>query len=116
MQESEAVRFARYSRAETEAAGFMCKKSKVGIRADGSLKFDLKGDDWKMQREAALVRDGRKCLSCGTRDNLDPHHIWHRGDGGGDDLANLRTLCRPCHRARHPEKRIRWTKKTLTSS
>lgn len=55
----------------------------------------------KEAREAAIERDGRKCVLCGSTDNLEVHHIKHRADGGTDDLDNLTTLCARCHAKQH---------------
>jgi len=53
-------------------------------------------------REQVFERDGYLCQWCrvpGGR--LDPHHILPRGRGGRDELANLVSLHRQCHRAVH---------------
>ncbi len=43
-------------------------------------------------KEAVLARDGR-CLVCGTRENLSPHHLDSHADGGKSDICRLVTLC-----------------------
>ena len=53
-------------------------------------------------RTAVVERDGYLCQSCkvpGGR--LDPHHILPRGRGGRDELGNLVSLHRACHRTVH---------------
>jgi len=47
------------------------------------------------------MRDGRQCVSCGTTEALEVHHLRSRADGGADVLANLETRCSRCHRAAH---------------
>jgi len=42
------------------------------------------------------------------RDWWEADHIVARNDGGGDELANLRTLCIPCHKRRTAEQRREW--------
>ena len=101
------MRFAKYSPSLTKAAGFDDKHSKIGIRADGSLRYVLKGQDWTNRTFECAERDKFRCVKCGTVMFLDPHHILPKGKGGGDDLANLETRCRTCHNAAHPEKRVR---------
>lgn len=42
-------------------------------------------------------RDDWRCVQCGKAGRLECDHIVPLADGGTDDLANLRTLCRDCH-------------------
>ena len=51
-------------------------------------------------------RDNWKCRNCGWRENLTPHHVKHKSQGGKDSLDNLLTLCWECHRLYH-EKRLK---------
>jgi 5-methylcytosine-specific restriction endonuclease McrA len=44
-----------------------------------------------------LERDSWRCQFCGTRSNLQVHHIIYRSHGGLDDEANLITVCASCH-------------------
>jgi RNA-directed DNA polymerase len=53
--------------------------------------------DWRNIRDEALERDGYQCVDCGSRDNLDVHHIQAKRKGGTDTLDNLITLCEQCH-------------------
>jgi ATP-dependent DNA helicase RecQ len=53
-------------------------------------------------REAALIRDNRRCKFCDTKNNLHVHHLIPRHLGGSDEAANLITLCAACHAAHHP--------------
>lgn len=50
-------------------------------------------------------RDHNRCRSCGGDRTLDVHHILPVKHGGTNLSANLKTLCRKCHRVRHPEVR-----------
>lgn len=59
------------------------------------------GPDWAMQRRRALERDDRSCRDCGAHGagvRIEVHHVKPRRLGGGNALANLLTLCRPCHK------------------
>ncbi|ACX51981.1 HNH endonuclease [Ammonifex degensii KC4] len=51
-------------------------------------------------REKALCRDGT-CVLCGSRKDLQVHHLVPRSKGGTDTPANLVVLCRECHRKLH---------------
>ena len=46
---------------------------------------------------AVFARDAYMCQHCGTRDQLTVDHIKPVARGGGNELENLRTLCRPCN-------------------
>lgn len=50
----------------------------------------------RINRKKCIELDGR-CKRCGDINNLEPHHIIHVSQGGGDDLWNLITLCHKCH-------------------
>lgn len=43
-------------------------------------------------------RDGFKCVTCGTSENLEIDHIIPLAKGGTDDPANLQTMCAPHNR------------------
>lgn len=50
-------------------------------------------------KKALLERDGEICSICGTKldfDNISVDHIFPKGLGGGDDLNNLRLVCKSC--------------------
>jgi 5-methylcytosine-specific restriction endonuclease McrA len=48
-----------------------------------------------------LRRDGWRCQACGSRTNLQVHHIQLRSQSGNDDAVNLTTLCVNCHQWVH---------------
>lgn len=52
---------------------------------------------WKIIRQAAIERDGGKCVRCGSVEQITVHHIipWRKTQN--DSLENLITLCRSCH-------------------
>jgi hypothetical protein len=54
-------------------------------------------------RRDVLARDGHRCRApgCGRRRFLEVHHVVPRAQGGGNEAANLVTLCSACHRAWH---------------
>ena len=50
-----------------------------------------------------LQRDGWRCQQCGSRTNLQVHHIQLRSQSGDDVEGNLITLCSECHDQIHCE-------------
>ncbi len=48
-----------------------------------------------------LQRDSWRCQQCGSRTNLQVHHIQLRSQSGSDTDENLITLCASCHSAAH---------------
>lgn len=57
---------------------------------------------WSRARAAVLVRDRRRCRSCGTRERLQVHHVDPVGTAGygascSHHLDNLVLLCAQCH-------------------
>lgn len=58
-------------------------------------------DDWTLLRNYVLLRDNHRCVAHGLPvrcwGDLDPHHLWRRGQGGPDIADNLVTLARTCH-------------------
>ncbi len=47
--------------------------------------------------QQVLQRDGWRCQQCGSRSNLQVHHIQLRSQSGDDAEENLITLCADCH-------------------
>lgn len=58
---------------------------------------------WLRNREAALARDGHRCVECGSTRNLHVHHVvpWEEGQADPHALDNLATLCALHHRRAH---------------
>ena len=63
---------------------------------------------WRRLRQAALQRDGFRCVAEDCSDPSRGHgrrlvcdHIVPRREGGADALVNLRTLCSSCDNRRH---------------
>lgn len=63
-----------------------------------------RGYDWFKIRDQVLDRDGRQCKNCGAKRNLVVHHVVPITSRGTNDLGNLLTLCRQCHRAAHDQR------------
>lgn len=91
-----------------------CKYDAVGFSMRGSNNVNYtdgesskRGPNWNYQKRSALRRDNFTCQICGEQKikgrNPDVHHIVKFGKFNGDfekcnDLSNLITLCRKCHR------------------
>ena len=59
------------------------------------------GRPWRRNRDAALLRDRYTCQHCHqvfAPSMLEADHIINRAQGGSDELSNLQTLCKPCHK------------------
>lgn len=65
----------------------------------------LASKEWKAIRGRVLERDGYRCYDCGHKANQ-VHHLSYAPEVmAGNDDSQLMSLCRECHRERHPEKR-----------
>lgn len=68
-------------------------------------KLYLFGQDMACQRLSVFERDRKRCQHCGASiywEDYHMHHVKHRGRGGDDSLANMKSLCLTCHRKEHP--------------
>ena len=59
------------------------------------------GKHWRKARAAALARDDYLCQDCLVKGRATPatqvDHVIPKAKGGGDELDNLRSLCRTHH-------------------
>jgi HNH endonuclease len=113
------MRFAHYSEGLTKHARqlkrFLDKRSKIGLRPDGSQFVKLGKKDWEIQYQRVVerdhwecqgFRDGHFCLTKLNSETADVDHILPRGKGGDDSLSNLQLLgnylsaCK-CHSKKH---------------
>lgn len=53
---------------------------------------------WSATRKRILRRDDYRCVKCNAM-ATDVNHILPACKGGGDDEANLESLCQRCHRS-----------------
>lgn len=60
----------------------------------------LQSHKWSKKREAALKEADYKCSICGGKDNLQVHHLSYK-EVEGEDVSQVRVLCRPCHEKVH---------------
>ena len=66
----------------------------------------IRSDAWKQKEQERMRIDDNKCAMCGrpsekTRHGLQVHHITYKNLGHEDVLADLVTLCAPCHKKMH---------------
>ena len=59
------------------------------------------GRQWEASRRQAMDRDGHRCVQCGAAGRFEVHHRKPIHLGGGNEPANLETLCRACHIGKH---------------
>lgn len=53
----------------------------------------------KAVKEAVFVRDGGRCIFCGSARGEPVAHVVRRSQGGLGVETNIITLCHECHRA-----------------
>lgn len=73
---------------------------------------------WEVRKGEVFLRDEMQCRYLGfglCEGPLDVHHIVHRSKGGTDDSGNLILLCRRHHNWMHPEKSLRWSKRSAAA-
>jgi 5-methylcytosine-specific restriction endonuclease McrA len=62
-------------------------------------------DLWRQLRQFVYQRDNGACQYCGESTelfNCHCHHVLELSEGGTNHPSNLKTLCRECHKKRHP--------------
>lgn len=56
---------------------------------------------WHDYRELTFEKYGHCCAKCGSKEELQIHHIIPISKGGTNDLTNLIPLCKKCHEKIH---------------
>lgn len=66
-------------------------------------KHDRNSDEYRRWRKAVFVRDNFQCQHCGTKRDIQAHHIkpWARCEELRYDVSNGITLCKSCHLNAH---------------
>jgi len=75
-------------------------------KASGSYADYLNSTTWKLKREQIIERAHGRCEACNSPCGSDVHHLTYVRIGA-EELGDLQFLCRPCHKAAHPEKQQR---------
>lgn len=60
----------------------------------------LQTDHWKQTRAEALRRANYTCNDCGSKSNLQVHHLTY-ARRGHERQSDLVVVCRNCHKKRH---------------
>jgi len=60
----------------------------------------LSTSKWAWYRSKILKRDNHKCTECNSSENLNVHHLTYR-NLGCEQMKDLITLCRKCHKEAH---------------
>ena len=67
------------------------------------------GAKWRKVRKQALSRDNHLCRTCFESGILTPatevDHIINKASGGTDELSNLQSICKECHKLKTVEER-----------
>lgn len=69
--------------------------------SDNWYKEYLETEEWKKTRGKRLAIDKYQCKFCGSKENLQVHHLSYNNIGNEDVEADLITLCKPCHESIH---------------
>lgn len=69
----------------------------------------MTGYQWKKKKQRILKRDKRKCVNCGSGQDLEVDHEVPLALGGSNKDSNLRTYCKNCHKkkTRHDITKLR---------
>lgn len=71
------------------------------VSRDKAQRFSLDRESYKQLWLRVLERDGWRCQSCGSLNNLQVHQRRFRSRRGDDSEENLITLCAGCHFSVH---------------
>jgi 5-methylcytosine-specific restriction endonuclease McrA len=69
--------------------------------------------NWQELRQIVLSRDNNTCIGCGSKDNLEVHHLQEVIDGKSIDAyqdekpENLLSLCEDCHHKIHSKSMLK---------
>jgi 5-methylcytosine-specific restriction endonuclease McrA len=89
------------------------KRTRKPVTPPSRIRSILRGRVWLFSRERAeaLKRDGRRCRACGSKEQLEVHHLDNSGIDQIIDLIyktllchheRLITLCKTCHQLHEP--------------
>ncbi len=101
------ILYLRASRVLTPAQIFPFIPGTAPISSSRNTAKRQTPNNWKAIRQSVYQRDNYQCVNCGAAGGphgdteLHADHVLPRSKNGADEPYNLRTLCRPCHEARH---------------
>lgn len=81
-------------------------KVKKATTRKEKYQSELKDNRWKELSLRVMKRDGYKCMLCGSKHNLNVHHMeYEKGKKAWEySTAVLITLCKDCHQKVHADK------------
>jgi hypothetical protein len=89
---------------EEEAAGGAPRRTSRGRQYDAYIVSDV----WVARREAYFTTHERRCIGCGTTEEVVLHHRTYARSGKGRELdMDLAAVCRSCHHAIHAYHKLR---------
>lgn len=89
--------------AEPKALSQKTRERRMTARKRKYLAY-LESGHWKSLRYAARVRDGHKCVLCGSPKSLQGHHKRYRKDLRLCTVDDVETLCEKCHSKHHKDR------------
>ena len=66
----------------------------------------INGPVWKVKRQEAIERDGKRCRLCYSSKKLHVHHRYYPQVYGEEPLTDLITLCQECHDLFHSNMQV----------
>jgi hypothetical protein len=87
--------------------GTATPRAELKTRRDTQTAKERKTE--KDRREAYRlvdIRDGRKCRACGSKQDLEHHHIRGRQVKDAETTGNICLLCGDCHDLRHVKRTL----------
>jgi len=86
-----------------EQGEFDVSSMAAGKKLEG-IEFQQSEYEGRNFRAKVLWRDGYTCQRCGSKKELNAHHIRQKSEGGTDTPKNGITLCKKCHDELHAGK------------
>ena len=77
------------------------KEKKIPLHGRGSIEYN----EWRIK---VLTRDNYTCQKCGSKENIEVHHIHkYMYDPNNTDIGNGISLCKDCHDIANKEQNMR---------
>lgn len=82
------------------------KKKKKQVRfTSNTYKKELRDKRWHKVRDIVIERDNKRCVLCGSKNNLQVHHTVYDGRHAWEyPIDTMFTLCGDCHIKVHGDK------------
>ena len=80
---------------------------RIPVTGFSEYKTYLDDEHWAKTRKKIMARDGYRCQICGSKRDLQVHHLTYKNIGQETD-EQLVCLCRQCHFGLH-EGSVSWT-------